>query len=58
MDYKTDYVEQGNEEELINKYKMQIQYYKEALEKITKTKIKECYLYSFYLEKEILVEVN
>ena len=58
LDYKTDYVEQGNEEELINKYKMQIQYYKEALEKITKTKIKECYLYSFYLEKEILVEVN
>ena len=58
LDYKTDYVEQGNEEELINKYSMQIQYYKEALEKITKTKIKECYLYSFYLEKEILVEVN
>ena len=58
LDYKTDYVEQGNEEELINKYRMQIQYYKEALEKITKTKIKECYLYSFYLEKEILVEVN
>ena len=58
LDYKTDYVEQGNEEELINKYRMQIQYYKEALEKITKAKIKECYLYSFYLEKEILVEVN
>ena len=58
LDYKTDYVEQGNEEELINRYRMQIQYYKEALEKITKTKIKECYLYSFYLEKEILVEVN
>ena len=54
LDYKTDYVEQGNEEELINKYRMQIQYYKEALEKITKTKIKECYLYSFYLEKEII----
>ena len=58
LDYKTDYVEQGNEEELINKYRMQIQYYKEALEKITKAKIKECYVYSFYLEKEILVEVN
>ena len=56
LDYKTDYVEQSNEEELINKYRIQIQYYKEALEKITKTKIKECYLY--YLEKEILVEVN
>ena len=58
LDYKTDYVEQSNEEELINKYRIQIHYYKEALEKITKTKIKECYLYSFYLEKEILVEVN
>ncbi|MDU5446770.1 MAG: helicase-exonuclease AddAB subunit AddA [Clostridium sp.] len=58
LDYKTDYVEQSNEEELINKYRIQIQYYKEALEKITKTKIKECYLYSFYLEKEILVNFN
>ncbi|MDU1994309.1 MAG: helicase-exonuclease AddAB subunit AddA [Clostridium sp.] len=47
LDYKTDYVEQSNEEELINKYRIQIQYYKEALEKITKTKIKECYLYNF-----------
>ncbi|MDU6328038.1 MAG: helicase-exonuclease AddAB subunit AddA [Clostridium sp.] len=58
LDYKTDYVEQSNEEELINKYRIQIQYYKEALEKITKTKIKECYLYSFYLEKEFQLAIN
>ena len=58
LDYKTDYVEQGNEESLREKYKVQLQYYKEALQKITKTNIKECYLYSFYLDKEILVEVD
>ena len=57
LDYKTDYLEQGKEEELVDKYRVQLQYYKEALQKITKTKIKECYLYSFSLDKEILVEV-
>ena len=53
VDYKTDYVERGKEEELIEKYKAQIQYYKEALSKITGKIVTESYLYSFFLDKEI-----
>ena len=53
VDYKTDYVERGKEEDLIEKYKLQIQYYKEALSKITGKIVTESYLYSFFLDKEI-----
>ena len=53
LDYKTDYVEDGNEEEIINRYKSQLKYYKDALEKITGKPVKESYLYLFYLDKEI-----
>ena len=53
VDYKTDYVEDGKEDELREKYRIQINYYKEALEKITDNDISECYLYSFYLDREI-----
>ena len=56
LDYKTDYIEEGNEDEAILRYKIQIKYYKEALEKITLKKVKQCFLYLFYLDKE--VEVN
>ncbi|MGL5642255.1 MAG: 3'-5' exonuclease, partial [Paraclostridium sp.] len=55
LDYKTDYVEEGNEEELRERYKMQIQYYKEAIEKITGKTVKQSYLYLFYLDKEIIM---
>ena len=57
LDYKTDYVEDGNEEEIVNKYRIQLKYYKDALEKITKVEVKECYLFLFYLGKEVLVEI-
>ncbi|MDY4079072.1 MAG: helicase-exonuclease AddAB subunit AddA, partial [Clostridium sp.] len=50
VDYKTDYLERGKEEDLIEKYKVQIQYYKEALSKITGKIVTESYLYSFFLD--------
>ncbi|GAB6168719.1 helicase-exonuclease AddAB subunit AddA [Clostridium carnis] len=56
LDYKTDYIEDGKEAELVEKYKVQIKYYKEAIEKITNKKVKESYLYSFYLNKELKVD--
>ena len=34
VDYKTDYVERGKEDELVEKYRAQLEYYKEALEKL------------------------
>ena len=55
IDYKTDYVEEGNEEEMISKYTVQMNYYKSALKKITGKEVKESYLYLFYLDKEIAI---
>jgi ATP-dependent helicase/nuclease subunit A len=55
LDYKTDYIEEGNESEAVEKYRIQLKYYKEALQKITGRMVNECYLYLFYLDKEILI---
>lgn len=52
VDYKTDYVE-GSGEELIEKYKVQLEIYKKALEESLKEKVKHVYIYSIYLNKEI-----
>ena len=51
VDYKTDKVE--NEHELIKRYKKQLDYYKEALERLTEKKVSKMYIYSFSLKKEI-----
>ncbi|WP_022777750.1 helicase-exonuclease AddAB subunit AddA [Butyrivibrio sp. AE3009] len=45
MDYKTDRVD--TEEELVQRYSIQLQYYKRALEAATGKKVKEIYIYSF-----------
>lgn len=52
-DYKTDRVE--NERQLIDRYRAQLDYYQRALEQITGKQVKERYLYSFSLQREILV---
>lgn len=56
VDYKTDYVK--SEKELILKYKMQIEYYTEALKKITGQKVKERIIYSVSLGKGIVVDTQ
>ena len=53
VDYKTDYVESGNEFELVEKYKSQLDLYKQALESALNTKVDKVYIYSVYLGKEI-----
>lgn len=50
-DYKTDRVE--NEKQLADRYRAQLDYYQRALEQITGKQVKERYLYSFCLQKEI-----
>ena len=57
LDYKTDYVKYGCIDEIVNKYKIQLKYYKEALEKISNDKIKEIYLYLFNINKEVKVQI-
>ena len=56
IDYKTDYVE-NDESELIQKYRVQLELYKEALEKGTGKKVEEVYIYSLYLNKEIPLSI-
>ena len=51
VDYKTDYVEKDKKQELISKYKAQLDLYKKALEETYKKKVKNVYIYSVYLEE-------
>jgi ATP-dependent helicase/nuclease subunit A len=53
LDYKTDKVRSGDE--LIHRYKVQLDYYQEALERITGKKVKERIIYSFTLGETISV---
>ncbi len=48
VDYKTDYVQAGQTDSIKDKYKLQIEYYKRALETITGMRVKEKYLYLFW----------
>ena len=52
-DYKTDVVKE--ERELSDRYRVQLDYYAEALEKLTGKPVKEKIIYSFYLGKEISI---
>ena len=53
LDYKTDYVENGKENELVQKYKKQLDLYKKALEQALDKHVDTVYIYSVYLGKEI-----
>lgn len=55
VDYKTDKIQKGQEKELVEKYKVQMQYYKKALEMITDKEVKEIYIYSTGIGKAVLV---
>lgn len=48
LDYKTDYVPAGGAELIRERYKIQLDYYTRALEKITGRKVTEKYLYLFH----------
>ncbi|MFC2510542.1 MAG: 3'-5' exonuclease, partial [Veillonella parvula] len=54
VDYKTDRVTSG--EELIKRYKIQMDLYKEALQRLTGMPVKACYIYSFRLHDAIIVD--
>ncbi|MBQ9314464.1 MAG: helicase-exonuclease AddAB subunit AddA [Clostridia bacterium] len=53
VDYKTDHL--NSEEEFINRYRVQLDYYKRALETLTKKKVEKVVIYAFYLNKEIVL---
>ena len=51
LDYKTDRVQE--EQELVNRYSIQLDLYKRALESATNMKVKEVFIYAFALGKVI-----
>lgn len=53
VDYKTDYVERGKEQELIGKYKKQLDLYCKAIEEASNKEVSRIYIYSVYLGKGI-----
>ena len=55
VDYKTDRVGEGGEEYLSKLYHVQLEEYANALERLTGRKVKEKYLYSVCLGREIRV---
>jgi len=56
LDYKTDSVETGQENTLVDKYRAQLMWYKRALEQMTGKKVKETFIYSFGLSKTLVVD--
>jgi ATP-dependent helicase/nuclease subunit A len=54
LDYKSDIVEDENQ--LIKRYKVQLIYYRKAIEQIFKKKVKEMLIYSLHLGKEIRID--
>lgn len=53
VDYKTDYVENNNEQSLKDKYNIQLEIYKKALEESLNRKVDKVYIYSTWVNKEI-----
>ena len=51
VDYKTDYVTSG--QELVDRYKRQLEYYERALQQMTGKTVKEKIIYSLKLQEEI-----
>lgn len=51
VDYKTDFIKQGEEKAFVMRYEPQLYYYKRALEQMTGKKVKEMYLYAFSRKK-------
>ncbi len=48
VDYKTDYVPDGDAEQIKEKYRTQIEYYARALKQITGKEIAGKYIYLFW----------
>lgn len=51
IDYKTDRI--SNPEQLWERYRAQLDWYRLALEQVLEKPVKECLLYSFYLNRQI-----
>ena len=57
LDYKTDYVQEGEEEILIKRHSPQLMLYKEALENALNRNVDKIYIYSTVLGKKVEIKV-
>ena len=55
VDYKTDYVTEENKQDVAKRYKIQLDLYTEAIEKLTGKEVKERYVYLFGVDEGISV---
>lgn len=55
LDYKTDWVNDYNKNEIVKRYKKQLELYAEALSKLTGKKVKEKYLYLFNIDEQVRI---
>lgn len=57
VDFKTDYIKSGEEEDLIKKYSKQLEIYKKALEQSLNENVEHIYIYSMCLNKCIELHI-
>jgi len=55
VDYKTDFVNEENKDQVINRYKKQLDLYKNVLEELTGKEVKEKYVYLFGIDEGISI---
>ena len=55
VDYKTDFVNNENKDEVINRYKKQLDLYAEVVENLTGKEVKEKYIYLFGIDEEVSI---
>lgn len=58
VDYKTDFIKEDAEKELSEKYRVQLRYYRKALEKLKHKPVKEVWIYSIYAETGFLCDTG
>ncbi|WP_042275881.1 helicase-exonuclease AddAB subunit AddA [[Clostridium] dakarense] len=55
VDYKTDFVNEENKEEVVNRYKKQLDLYAQVVEDLTGKEVKEKYVYLFGIDEGISI---
>lgn len=56
IDYKTDYVPKGNTDEIVERYRIQLEYYEKAVKKVFAKKTINKFLYLFNLDNFVKIE--
>lgn len=56
LDYKTDFVNEENREEVVDRYRKQLEIYAKVIEEITDKKVKEQYIYLFGADESVRID--